>query len=47
MGDVPQSDLPAIDARELQGDRPRAGNVLPRYRKDAPLCLRRLRLQAH
>jgi hypothetical protein len=47
MGDVPQSCLPALDDRELQGNRPRAGNALSRYRKDAPLRLRRLRLKAH
>ena len=47
VGDVPQSCLPVLEARELQGDWPRAGNAVPRYRKEVPLRLLGVRLKAH
>ncbi len=47
MGELLQSDLPALDARELQGYRPCAGNALPKHREGETLRLRRLRLKAY
>lgn len=46
VGDVPQSTVSAVDARELQGYQPRAGNALSKHREGETLRLRRLRLQA-
>ena len=47
MGDVLQSDLPAVDAHQLRGDRPRAGNAVSKHRANGALCLLGLRVAPH